>query len=138
MTGLGHEPRGRPPSPTRSAALAPRRWALTSDTPNSNWGWFGTNLLPFYTYGSSGCRVCRVRRRQATASVGSTNANLSDAAHLVGQQHQGAAAKPGSQSRWRGLSCMTNQNGSLQGHGLGVATTARLHILTIVDANGNR
>ncbi|KAG1384446.1 hypothetical protein G6F60_015043 [Rhizopus arrhizus] len=31
-------------------ATALKQGVLTSDTPNTNWGWFGSNLLPFYTY----------------------------------------------------------------------------------------
>ncbi|KAG1250977.1 hypothetical protein G6F65_018528 [Rhizopus arrhizus] len=64
--------------------------------------------------------------------------NLSDVARTQLANSIKALLQSGQSISLAGLELyMTNQNGSLQGHDLGVYDNGTLHILTIVDADGN-
>ncbi|MGE8672034.1 MAG: hypothetical protein ACN6PB_03260, partial [Achromobacter kerstersii] len=120
-------------------AAALKQGVLTSDTPNNNWGWFGTNLLPFYTYTeTAGAGYAEFVDMGNGFSWDLTHANLSDVARTQLANSIKALLQSGQSISLAGLELyMTNQNGTLQGHDLGVYDNGTLHILTIVDADGN-
>ncbi len=122
-------------------ASALKQGVLTSDTPTSYWGWYGSNLLPFHTYTEKsgvGAGYAEYVDMGNSFSWDLTGAGLSDSARTQLANSIKALLQSGQSISLAGLELyMTNQNGALQGHELGVYDNGTLHILTIVDANGN-
>ncbi|KAG1249637.1 hypothetical protein G6F68_013223 [Rhizopus microsporus] len=120
-------------------ATALKQGVLTSATPNTNWGWFGSNLLPFYTYTeTSGAGYVEFVDMGNGFSWDLNKVNLSDVARTQLANSIKALLQSGQSISLAGLELyMTNQNGSLQGHDLGVYDNGTLHILTIVAADGH-
>ncbi|MGH8818659.1 MAG: hypothetical protein ACREX5_18835, partial [Achromobacter pestifer] len=131
LTGLGQATATGAPTIAYSlargfGAIALKQGVLTADQPQSYfWGWGGSNVLPFHTYTET--QTGGATNYAQYVDIGNgfswdlSTAAMSDTARAQLANSIKALLKAGQSISLAGLDLyMTNQNGSLQGHDLGV------------------